>query len=794
LTLPLFAAAWFLGFAAVGAWGGAWWAAGAVGAALAPVAAVIGGRRGAITVLLAALIALGGGWLFDGWTRRDSPDLAQSAGARVELEGTVDGGPEPGLTTVRYPVRVTLVSDEGGLRRTDGRVLVTLGQYTEWLPGDTVRLKGKLEAPENFDPEFDYRAYLARHDIVGTMYFPKVEAIRAGDTSLTRTVARARLRLDGALQRALPEPEASLASGIAFGQDQNLPADLQESFRDAGLAHITAVSGSNVALVAAFAFLIFVPVLGRYWAAAPATLTVAAYVALAGFEASVVRSGVMAGIYLGGLVLGRQQNGLAALALAGILMTAVDPGAATEAGFQLSFAATAGLIAFSPWLRWTLDSGLARLGLAGAVPAMLVQAAALSLAATLATLPVACATFGRVSLAAPLTNLIVEPLFVLVMPLTFATALLGIAWEPAGWAAGIVTYYPLTFTGWLAKTVSGIPGAAVDTGRPGGGAVAAVYALMGAAGWLAYRRFAPRPPDRRLGERGQRGRRVLFAGGIGLAVIVIARGELASLRGPAELRVDFLDIGQGDAALITTPGGYRVLVDSGPSGIGLARQLSEVLPHWDRRIDRVVLTHAQEDHVAGFPALFRRFDVHTSDSSGRAGSSQAGRLFGAEAPGPAVLHAGDGFSVDGVRFEVLWPPAGYAPANVNDASVVLRVTFGNAILLLTGDIEAPAQRALMDAEDVRATVLKVPHHGSKTSAPAFLAAVGADVAVISVGAANRFGHPADQTLAALGPGTVFRTDCNGRVTVRSDGRTVRTTVQRRSSSAWCSMEANTVLR
>ena len=217
-----------------------------------------------------------------------------------------------------------------------------------------------------------------------------------------------------------------------------------------------------------------------------------------------------------------------------------------------------------------------------------------------------------------------------------------------------------------------------------------------------------------------------------------------------------------------------MVVDGGPSGIVLARQLGEALPHWQRNIAAAVLTHPDADHVGGLPALLDRFRVGRVYDSGSPRDTAIFERF-AEAAGPRrELRQGDVFEVDGVRFEALWPPPGpldeHGPRNA--LSVVLRVTYGNIMILLTGDIEETAQEALLAGGGIRAHVIKVPHHGAATNAAGFLDATGAQVAIISVGAENRYGHPADETLLELAGWPVLRTDVHGRIMIVTDGTSI----------------------
>ena len=772
MTLVVLGMAWLLAMAAVALWGAPGWMVGAWLATAVPAVAARRGRNGALLAMAAAVVALGGGLRFEAWLDRPTPDVARYSGRQVTLEGTVDSEGDPGDTTTRYRVAVQRILDSDSWRDTDGAVLAYLGQYAEYRSGTPVRLSGKLEPPPVL-PDFDYRGYLARGGIVATMLRPKVEQLGEPPRwSVARNAAAFRDRLTQSLECSLPEPEASLGAGIAFGRDGDIPNSLYADFRTTGLAHIVAVSGSNVSLVAAIVFAALTPLVGRRFATWPAAGMVVAYVGVAGFSASVVRAGIMAVVFLAGERLGRQQSALAALGAAAIAMTAVHPSAALDLGFQLSLAATAGLIVFGPWFRYALEHALAKAKLSGVVPGAAVQVAALSLSATLATLPVIWVSFGQVSLVGPLANVVIEPVFVVAFALSGLAAVAGAAWEPAGWALGLAAYYPLAFTTWFARTAAGVPFAAIDVPRFGGETALLVYAALAAIGWPAYRRLAPPSPLPDRGGPTRQLRRLAFAAGGGALALSIVPVSILPGHGPGALEVTALDVGEGDAILVTTPHGHRLLVDGGPSGIELARELGAVLPHWDRSLDAVLVTHPQEDHVAGIPDVLRRFHVATEYDTGVENGIEAYTVYRARARSRRVVRAGDSWTLDGVRFEVLWPPSGFEDPAINGTSIVLRLTYGATRVLLTGDIEAPAQRLLMARDDVAADVLKVPHHGSKTSAAGFLQAVHASVALISVGEGNQFGHPHQQTLDALEGSQVFRTDIRGRVTVRSDGRTL----------------------
>lgn len=771
--------------AAIGGWSVAWWVPAAWLVLLTPLRLALAAQRQLAAAGWAALTlaALAGGARFDAWWSREPPSLVQFLGQELTLAGVVDSEADPGTTTTAYVLDVqTVTTTDGQSLPVEGRVRVTLHQYASLLPGDRLRAMGKLEPPPVFDG-FDYRAYLARRDIVATMLFPRLEADGVDEGRwFSRTTARLRRGIERALQRSLPEPEAALAAGVAFGRDDTLDPAVRDAFRDAGLAHVLAVSGSNVVVVAALVMASATSVMRRQWALIPAGLSVAAYVFLAGFEPSTIRAGIMAGIFLAGSALGRQQSGLAALGAAAILMTAIQPAVAADPGFQLSLAATGGLIAFGPWIRAVLDSARRRLPLGAALPDITVQVTAISLSATASTLPVTWFTFGRVSLVGPLANIAVEPVFALAFVTSMATGLGGLAWGPLGWAAGLIAFYPLRLMRAVGDLAASVPFAAVDLPRAGVDLAIVTGGALFAAGLVAYRRYAPIVAPAAPGRADRVVQRTVLAAASGCCAVAVVALSFLPARPPGVLLVDMLDIGQGDAILVTTPGGRRLLIDGGPSGIVLARQLGAVLPHWERHIDAVFLTHAQEDHVAGLVEALRRFRVGQTFETHHAGPTISYQLFESGSGRQVELTAGQRWTWDGVLFEVLWPPADATARNRNDLSLVLRVTYGNARILLTGDIERGAQARLLADGGLEADVLKVPHHGAATNTPGLFEAVGAPLALISAGAGNRFGHPAQATLDALAAAgaTVVRTDVHGRVRLRIDGQSVRVTTGRAS--------------
>lgn len=763
MTLPLLALGWLLGIASVALWDAPGWAAGAV--AFAGCAGVFALRRAWLPLALAmAAFALIGGLWFARWYHAEPPSLSRYVGETVTLEGRIVSEPDPGATWTAYDIAADALLSDGDATPIHGKVRVYVGQYDEYLPGTQVMLRGDLREAPVF-PDFDYRSYLARHGVVATMSRPAFEVLADPPRwSFSRNAVALRLEMDRALQHSLPEPEASLAGGIAFGRDGNLPDALYQDFRDTGLAHIVAVSGSNVSLVAALTFLVFIRVIGRRLAIFPAAASVAAYVVVAGFSASVVRAGIMAGVFLAGQYLGRQQAGLAALGAAAIAMTAHQPGAALDIGFQLSLAATAGLIVLGPWLRYGIERLLNR-SWGRFVPGLLVQVVALSLAATVATLPLVWVNFGRVSLAGPLANIVVEPVFAVAFWLSVVTAAAGALWAPAGWAAGLAAYYPLAFVTWFARSFAEIPFAAVDLPKADAGWALALYALAALPGWFAYRYYTPAVLRPEL-ARSTRilTRRALAASAAGLAAVAIVPTSLVPLGGPGALQITLLDAGDGNAVLVTTPHGRHVIVDAGPSANVLAQELGAVLPHWTRSLDALFVSLPQEEQAGGAAGILGRYHTKRTFDANPPGARDGFVHYASASKYRQQLAAGDTYEVDGITFRVLWPLPGHELSSGTADALVLRVEYASRTVLLASDVSAGSQKQLA-AAGLRAAVLVVPHHAANKSDVPFIEALRPALALIPVGTGRYAAQPSNEVLEVLTRIPALRTDVHGRVTV-----------------------------
>jgi competence protein ComEC len=611
--------------------------------------------------------------------------------------------------------------------------LTAYGALPPLAQGQRLAVEARLDRPVGYrNPgTFDYASHLLRHGItvVGTVRGPRITVLEASPAPWP---ARVRRHAVAAMHAALPPTSAALLAGLLLGERGAMPPDVDAAFRRAGVYHVLAVSGFNVALVAATVWaLLALARAPRRLATLGALVVVLGFAAVAGPQPSVLRAAFMAVVVLLALLLEREAAVLNSLALAALVLLALRPADLHDPGFQLSFAATAGIV------------------LAPVPRNRLAAAVAVSGAAQLAVLPIGLTHFNQVSAIGVLANLAVVPLAGLATVLGLFAVAAGLASDTLGTGLFAAAWPILLLLRGAVAAAAAVPGAVVHLPAPGPIPTACYVAGL-AAGLVAGRlRAAHVRAARRLA---------------GLAAALLAVSALFTL-GPVlrgadgRLRVTILDVGQGDAIVVEGPDGRTVLVDAGAGGAyRLDAGERVVAPFlWNRgvlRLAAAVVTHDDADHAGGMGAVRRLFTVREAWD-------------GAVASGPLALGG------------AIITPLASAPAGRNDAARVLRVDFGLVSILLASDVEHAGERALTESNaPLAATALKVPHHGSRTSSgPELLAAVRPTIALVSVGARNAYGHPDPAVLARLtaAGAHVYRTDHDGALLLETDGRTLSVT-------------------
>ena len=742
----------------------------------------------------------------------------------VIIEGVISDDPQSTGMQTRLRLRVDRVFAQGQWQIATGDVLVMLRAPVEIVAqrdrpyfrfGDRLALQGELNSPPELD-EFDYPLYLARQGISTVMSFPTASLLAEGGGSrFYRWLYELRHDLAFSLARSVPEPGAALGQSILLGIRDGLPADIEEDFRITGTSHLLAISGLHVGVLLAVSLGLSQAILGRrrhLYLIIPLTL-IWLYVLLSGASPSAVRAAIMGTVYLAALLSGRPRNVLPALALAAVAMVAVDPNVIWRISFQLSFAAMAGIAVFAdPIGRGLRDEDGTSTGLP--VRASILQMTGVTLAATLTTLPLVAYHFPQVSLVGVPASLLTLPAMPLVL-VTHALAGFGGLVSPAlglplGWLAWMFSGYITGVVSLLAR----VPLAAVGTGQVPLVFVIAWYGAMGLAYSLRNTGHVGAVRERLTELAAQTRLKALTSLGTGkLSALISGRGILArpltlialpmfalaaalwvaALSGPGpRLQIYFVDVGQGDAIFIVTPGGNQVLIDGGPDPQKIVQFLGRRMPPNDRSIDLVILTHPHTDHAAGLVEVLRRYQVdailHRTLDYESPTYQEWLRAVEQERTLTVEARAGQVITCDdGVTIEVLSPPE-QLPAgtrsDVDNSSVVVRLTYGERTFLLAGDMFEESERRLLAAGiPLDSDVLKLGHHGSRNATTAdFLYQVSPAVAVISAGAKNRYGHPHQETLDRLSQyvqrDLVYSTSEYGTLEIASDGKTLQIIAER----------------
>ena len=727
----------------------------------------------------------------------------------IQVEGLALNDAGPVGSTMRFPVRVERILWDSGWVGVEGTALVTAGRSMEVggrldsphiRYGDRLRLEGPLTTPPELDG-FDYPAYLARQGIGSVMSFPSVTIVDEGQGERLRSALfSVRRSLHASLGRSAPEPEASLGQALLLGMRDTIPDSVLDDFRATGTSHLLAISGLHVGILMALVLPVSARVFGRrrsLYLVAP-LVAVWLYAVLAGLSPSVVRASIMGTVYLSALALGRPKSILPALGLAAAVMVAVSPNILWSVSFQLSFAAMAGIATLADPVSRKLQGLFGVSDEEGTTSRLPVRAVAgavgTSASAILATLPLTAFYFQQVSLVGLPTTLVTLPMLPFALVFHALAAALGLVFGPLGTAFGWLAWGATAYIVEVVHLAAKLPAASFETGRIAPALVLGYYGV-GVAWYIAQRsgvlaNVASRVQLKEGSLTSFSAATKWLAVPMGLGAALIWTAALTNEDG--RLHVMFADVGNGDSVLIVSPSGRQVLVDGGPDAQDATRLLGSVLPFWDRSLDVVVLTHGHADHLTGLLEVLRRYDVRhvVEREAGHTTPDYVSWRQAAGNEGATATQAEAGQLIDlgdGVTIEVLHPAETLmtgTDSDLNNASIVLRVVYGDVSFLLTGDIFVEAEREILSRRvDVWSTVLKVPHHGSRTSSsPEFVEQVAPSVAVISVGADNRFGHPHAETLEVLRrhapEARVMTTRDHGAIRFVTDGTTLSVETER----------------
>ena len=712
---------------------------------------------------------------------------------KVKLEGWLFQEPERSPGRGRLRLEGIRMWHDGQGQPVTGKVLITVRHMTgNWQYGDLIRLSLKLRTPRNFRTpgSFDYEGYMARRDIYLTAFLwndAEVEKTGTGGTRLRHQIEHIRRTIGTFFDQQLSTIPAAILRALIIGDKSRLDPTLRDDFTRVGVAHVLAISGLHIGLVAMLSYGVWWWLLARsqyvllMWTMPKldALLTmpvVLLYAGLAGSSVSTWRAVIMVFVFLTALLLDQKEEVFRSLALAALIISFLWPGAVFDLSFQLSFIAVLAIFLglrhyrnwwdnrdeaqetnISPWQRrlrrWAIMYCL------------------VSVSAMIGTMPIVATHFHTLSLVGFLANVLVVPLLgsVAVVLGLASAALLFIHTAIAAlvvWCAGGVVSIGV----WLVDAIAAWPYAAVHVVTPTLFELILFYALC--ISLLFYTHIRP-----------IRSRIIFFSCLFGL---ILCDGSywLRQRYFRVDLRVSFLDVGQGDAAVVEFPGSHVMVIDAG----GFLSQTFDsgealVAPFlWQKkigRIDTLVLSHPQLDHYGGLTFLAQNFGVREFWFNGEQSDSQRFKrliqtLEENDIQAHVLCHDAPDQEIGGVRIQILHPPCGKIALDTNNASLVLRLSHGDVDILFSGDIEAEGEHVLLSTQtNIESEILKVPHHGSRSSSTLpFLEVVSPRVAIASLGHHNRFRFPASEVIARYKQqGTkLLRTDQFGTVTLESDGQ------------------------
>jgi competence protein ComEC len=720
---------------------------------VAAVAAATPDRRRrplpAIVMLAVGVSLCGVAWAGLSAARVDGALLYRLAPRTVTLIGTLREDPEASAFGWHALVDVSRVGWSGG----DAAVRETTwvsgnDAMPDGVRGDQVQVEGTLQIPD--DP--DFASSLAHRGLGVSVRVFDVRRLGGSPSPFIRMTQVVRAFVGHTIERIFPPREAGLLLGLVLGDASKLDPVTTRDFQTTGLGHLLVVSGENVAMVLAPAMAFAAALrLGAVTRFAVGIGVVALFVVLTGAEPSVLRAGAMAFLALFGIVLGKPRSTGSILAAAVLVLLVLDPWLVHAIGFQLSVAATAGMVVLATPIAERLGRFLPR-------PAAMATGA--TIAAQFGVTPLLLFQFHEVPGVTIVANLAAFPAVSPALLLGIAASALGLVWLPLGNAVALVARLPMRYLEAVASILAKAPVAWITSSGSPLVLIVGVAVSIGIAWWL---RTGWHPPRR------------LVVAAVAFAPLLVWQAAVGA-GPPGGLTVRVLDIGQGDSILITSPAGATVLVDGGPDD-ELAAQLLVSLGV--KRLDAVVATHPHADHIAGLPQVLARFPVGVFLEPGCPDDTelQAELHDEIDAEGIPVRtpHAGDVVQVGDLTFRVLSPDRCWtgSHSDPNNDSIVMLLEDGPDSMLFTGDAEREAQQVLLDTGALTdVDVLKMPHHGGDTSLPELFPAVSPEIIPISVGQPNPYEHPDPTALAEAGAtgAAIWRTDEHGTLTITWDAR------------------------
>jgi len=681
------------------------------------------------------------------------------------LTGTIAEPPDYRDTYTNLRLNVEAVDTGSGDLPVEGELLVRVFPNETYEYGERIRIRGKLVTPPE-NEEFSYRDYLARQGVHSYMSQTEVTRLPGeGGNPIRKAIYAFKDKALENIYLIFPDPEASLLAGILLGVDTGLPRDLQQAFKDTGTAHIIAISGFNIAIIAGLFFTFFSRILGQLRGSIVSILGIALYTFLVGADAAVVRAAIMGGLALLIRLLGRRNDGLNALMLSAVIMAIFNPYIPWDVGFQLSFFATLGLILYAePFQKWAVNliTRYTTPGTAQKVATPVSEYFLLTLAAQLTTLPIMAYHFKRISLVSLIANPFILPVQPAVMIVGGIAVILSLIWLPLGAVAAFGAWPFVAYTIRLVELFDLLPNGVIVLGDFSLWLVILFYAVL-----LTWTLARGRIRKLFYGEQANLPTIPAITVATALTVVVMVTWRAAFTAPDGMLHITFLDVGSADTILIETPGGRHILINGGPSASMLSDGLGRRLPPFNRRLDWLIIASTQENQLAGLPRVVERIPPSKVLWAGNVEASFSARnlnewFIGQSIP---VTQSESDFELNLGNGAVL------KFLNVNSRGAVMLLEWDEFRALLPVGMNFSALEELKYGEDIKSTsLLLIADSGyAPVNPPEWVANLNPQLIILSVAAGDPDGLPHDGTLNAIEDYPTLRTDHNGWIEVTTDG-------------------------
>jgi competence protein ComEC len=691
------------------------------------------------------------------------------------ITGTLTEPPDYRDNYTNLRLEVSKVDTGDGDLPVHGLLLARVSDNQVFHYGDVLRLRGKLKTPpENED--FSYRDYLAAENIHSYMTSAEVTILpERGGNPISAALYAFKEKSLANIYRLFPDPESSLLAGILLGVDTGLTQELQQAFKNTGTAHIIAISGFNISIIAGLFVTFFSKFLGPRRGAVLAVFGIVFYTILVGGDAAVVRAAIMGTFALFAKEVGRRQAALNTLLTVALLMCLVNPLYLWDVGFQLSFFATLGLILYAEPFSQAANRIITKYfptSTGEKFTELFSEFVLLTLAAQVTTIPIMAYHFQRISLVSFIANPFILPAQPAVMILGGIAVLLGLVWFPLGQLAGWIAWPFVVYTIRLVELFNRIPHGTIFLGKMSVWIVVVMYIVLFSVtfGWDRSKEWF------QTMKRDQ----IKVPAGIGLVVLVLALllvWRAAAAIPDHRLHVTFLDVGSADGVLIQTPTGKHVLINGGPSVTTLSDELGRRLPTFNRKLDWLVVAATDEDQVAALPRIVERYPPEAVLWSGNIQASFSAGVLNEylSVSDIQVVNAEPGQTLDlgdGATLRVL---------TVVPRGSILLIEWKNFRVLLPIGMNFEALEELHNGESVGpVNVLSLADSGYAVSnPPEWITNLNPELVLLSVSAADENGMPDSNVLEEVKDYDLLRTDKNGWVEITTDGTEMWVNVERK---------------